>query len=328
MTPFTKTTGDFMRVNTCRIRTDGVLCAVLICFVAAAPGYGAVTADPAQATFTSPQQSVVISLTADGAPIPAGEIRAWQLLASGHDYKHMLDVEKMEGALKIAPSGTLEVGSYDLNIETARGAVMVRVFAPLSDLPDIIDKRAALTGESEGKIKEKLGLQTDLGRGESVISLAPVYYEGQTLELTMPAVAGCVYAWFMNGEVVAEGPGENSLAHTFTHPGEYVLTFIETRAAAGGTECTQRAVAHTRVVPVPPVPMEVSVNAEITFLPPPGYTKHAWSLDGQAVSAGTVLKHTFRGPGSHIVECMASSPETGPAQGFMRTRYNVTVSMK
>lgn len=317
-----------MRVSTRRVRKDGILCAVLMCLAAAAPGHAAVTADPAQATFTSPQQSVVIRLTADGAPVPAGEIRAWQFLASGHDYKHMLDVEKMEGALKIAPSGTLEVGSYDLNIETARGAVMVRVFAPLSDLPDIVEKTAALTGESESRIKEKLGLQTDLGRGETTISLAPVYYEGQTLELTMPAVAGCVYAWFMNGEVVAEGPGENSLSHTFMHPGEYVLTFIETRAAAGGTECTQRAAAHTRVVPVPPVPMEVPVNTETTFSAPPGYAKHAWSLDGQAVSPGAVLKHTFREPGIHSVECMASSPGKGPARGFMRARYNVTVTMK
>ena len=317
-----------MRVNTHRVRTDTLLCAVLICLAAAATGYGAVTADPAQATFTSPQQSVLIRLTADGAPVPAGEIRAWQLLASGHDYKHMLDVEKREGALRIAPSGTLEVGSYDLNIETARGTVMVRVFAPLSDLPDIVDKRAALTGESESRIKEKLGLQTDLGRGETVISLAPVYYEGQTLELTMPAVAGCAYAWFMNGEVVAEGPGENSLSHTFMQPGEYVLTVIETRAAGGGTECTQRAVAHTRVVPVPPVPTELSVNTETTFSPPPGYAKHAWSLDGQAVSTGAVLKHTFREPGSHAVECLASSPDQGPAQGFMRIRYNATVIMK
>lgn len=317
-----------MRVKTRRFQTDGVLCAVLVCLAAAAPGYAAVTADPAQATFTSPRQSVVITLTADGAPIPADEIRSWQLLASGHDYKHMLDVEKREGALKIAPSSTIEVGSYDLNIETARGAVMVRVFAPLSDLPDIVEKRAALTGESESRIKEKLGLQTDLGRGETVISLAPVYYEGQTLELTMPAVAGCGYAWFMNGEVVAEGPGENSLSHTFMHPGEYVLTFIETRAAAGGAECTQRAVAHTRVVPVPPVPTEVPVNAEITFLPAPGYAKHAWSLDGQAVSTGAVLKHTFSEPGSHTIECVASSPDRGPVQGFMRTRHIATVIMK
>ena len=148
-----------------------------------------------------------------------------------------------------------------------------------------------------------------------MISLAPVYYEGQTLELSMPDVAGCTYAWFMNGEVVAEGPGENSLSHTFMQPGEYVLTFIETRAAGGGTECTQRAVAHTRVVPVPPVPTELSVNTETTFSPPPGYAKHAWSLDGQAVSTGAVLKHTFREPGSHAVECLASSPDQGPAQG-------------
>lgn len=138
--------------------TRGGVCALttVLC-LSATLSYGAVTAAPATVTFTSPQQSATIKLTKDGTPIPAKDIRSWQFLASGHDYKHMLSVEKMDGALKIAPSKTLEVGSYDLNIETAQGSVIVQVFAPLNDLPDIVEKTAALTGLSEKKSRRNWG---------------------------------------------------------------------------------------------------------------------------------------------------------------------------
>ena len=308
--------------------TSGAVCALMVLCLSATLSYGAVTADPAKATFTSPQQSATIKLTKDGAPIPAKDIRGWQFLASGHDYKHMLSVEKMDGALKIAPSKTLEVGSYDLNIETAQGSVIVQVFAPLSDLPDIVEKTAALTGLSEKEIEKKMGLVTATGREEIQIDLPPVYYEGQTLELTMPVKPGRAYAWFMNADLVAEGPEQNALTYTFKEPGEYVLTYIETEKADGKTATVARARAHTRVVPVPGVPTEVAVNTETEFAPPPGYQKHVWRIDGQEVSTEPALKHTFRDPGVHTVECLASSPNEGPAQGFLRIRYNTTVNQK
>jgi plastocyanin len=308
--------------------TSGAVCALMVLCLSATLSYGAVTADPAKATFTSPQQSATIKLTKDGAPIPAKDIRGWQFLASGHDYKHMLSVEKMDGALKIAPSKTLEVGSYDLNIETAQGSVIVQVFAPLSDLPDIVEKTAALTGLSEKKIEEKLGLTTPAGREEAKIDLPAVYYEGQTLELSMPVKPGRAYAWFMNGDLVTEGPGQNTLTYTFKEPGEYVLTYIETEKADGKTIAVARARAYTRVVTVPGVPTEVAANTETEYAPPPGYQKHVWCIDGQEVSAEPALKHTFKDPGVHTVECLASSPNEGPAQGFLRIRYNTTVNPK
>lgn len=306
----------------------GSVCVSMALCLSATLSYGAVTADPGKATFTSPQQSATIKLTNDGAAIPAKDIRAWQFLASGHDYKHMLIVEKMDGALKIAPSPTLEVGSYDLNIETAQGSVIVPVLAPLSDLPDIVEKTAALTGLSEKKIEEKLGLTTPTGREEARIDLPAVYYEGQTLELSMPVNPGRACAWFMNGDLVAEGPEQNTLTYTFKEPGEYVLTYLETMQENGKTATVARARALTRVVPLPGIPTEVAVNTEIEFAPPPGYQKHAWRLDGREISTEPALKHTFKELGAHTVECLASSPDKGPAQGFLRIRYNTTVSNK
>ncbi|MBI5092537.1 MAG: hypothetical protein HZB26_08860 [Candidatus Hydrogenedentes bacterium] len=312
------------------LHVSGATCVLMVMCLSATLSYGAVTADPASATFTSPQQSATIKLTAAGAPIPAKDIRSWQFLASGHDYKHMLSVEKMDGALKIAPSKTLEVGSYDLNIETAQGSVIVQVLAPLSDVPDVVEKMAALTGQSEKKIEEKMGLATATSRSEIKIDLPPVYYEGQTLELTVPAKPGPGHAcvWFMNGDSVAEGPERNSLTYTFKEPGEYVLIYIETAKENDKTVAVARAKAHTRVVPVPGVSTEVAVNTETEFTTPPGYQKYVWRIDGKEVSREPALKHTFKEAGVHTVECLASSPDKGPAQGFLRTRYNTTVSGK
>lgn len=309
---------------------SAAVCALIVLCLPATLSYGAVTADPARATFTSPQQSATIKLTKDGAPIPAKDIRGWQFLASGHDYKHMLSVEKMDGALTIAPSKTLEVGSYDLNIETAQGSVIVQVFAPLSDLPDIVEKTAALTGLSEKEIEKKMGLVTATGRDEVQIDLPPVYYEGQTLELTMPAKPGPGHTctWFMNGNSVAEGPERNALTYTFKEPGEYVLSYIETDKENGKVVTVARARAHTRVVPVPGVPIEITVNTETEFAPPAGYQTHVWRIDGKEVSTEPALKHAFQAPGTHTIECLASSPNEGPAQGFLRIRYNTTVKLK
>ena len=301
------------------------MCVFMVVCLSATPSYGAVTADPSRATFTSPQQSATIQLMNDGAPISAKDIRGWQFLASGHDYKHMLSVEKKDGSLTIAPSKSLEVGSYDLNIETVHGSVIVQVFAPLSDLPDIVEKTAALTGQSEKKIAEKMGLTTTAGRETIQIDLPPVYYEGQTLSLTMKLKPGRTCAWFMNGDLLAEGSEQNTLRYTFKDPGEYVLIYIESENENGKLTPIGRAKSHTRVVPVPSVLSEVAVNTEIEFTPPAGYKKHAWRLDGQEVSTEPSLKQTFKAPGVHTVECLASAPNEGPSQGFLRVRYNTTV---
>ncbi len=313
-----------MKKTNC-LHTVGALCAVMALCLPAALSYGAVLADPAKVTFTSPQQSAMVKLTNDGAPIPATDIRGWRFIASDHDYVHMLTVQKMDGALKIAPSATMEVGSYDLNIETARGTVKVQVFAPLSDVPDVVEKIAALTGLSERKVKERLGLMAAFSREDTRIDLPPVYYEGQTLELGMVAKPGHLCSWFVNGDLAAEGPEQNNFSYTFKEPGDYVINYIESKSDNGEIKSATSATARTRVVPMPAVSAEVAVNAEMDFAPPPGYQKHLWRIDGREVSAEPVLKQSFREPGIHAVECLATAPDTGPAQGFLRIRYSATV---
>lgn len=139
---------------------------------------------------------------------------------------------------------------------------------------------------------------------------------------------GHTCTWFMNGDLVTEGPEQNALTYTFKEPGEYVLTYIETEKENGKMATVARARAHTRVVPVPGVPTEAVANAEMEFVPPPGYKKHIWRIDGKEISTEPVLKHAFQAPGTHTVECLASAPNEGPAQGFLRIRYNTTVKPK
>lgn len=296
--------------------------------LAAATGHTAMTASPAETTFTLPDQSATVSLKIDGVPIPAKDILSWRFLASGHDYKHMIDVEAMDGAIKISPSKTLEIGSYDLEIATARGSVVVRVFAPLSDVPNIIEKTAALAGTSEQKAAEALGLTTTTGREKITLALPPVYYEGQTLEVSLAAkpVAGHTCTWFMNGDAIAKGPEQHAISYTFEEPGEYVLTYVETVKENGALVTVALARANTRVVRMPGVATDTAVNTEIEYSPPAGYQKFVWRIDDREVSTASSLKHTFLKPGTHVVECLASSPDKGPAQGFQRVRYNTIVN--
>ncbi len=288
---------------------------LLVLCLSAALSNGAITTNSTSAIFMSPQQSATSKLTKDGVPVPVKDIRGWQFFPSGHDF---------------APSEILDAGSYDVTVETAGGAVIVPVFIPRRDMPNIVAKRAALARQSEKKIEETLGIAISTARREIQIELRPVYYEGQTLELTVATKLERRHtcAWFINGNFVAEEPKRNALTYTFREAGEYVVTYIETEKKNGKTAAVASATAYTRVVPAPGVPTEVTINTETEFTPPRGYEKHVWCIDGVVVSSAPVLKHAFQVPGSHTVECLASAPSQGPAQGFLRLRYYTTVNSK
>ncbi len=309
----------------CWPRSCALTFALAAVCLAATPSYGDVSADPATVTFRSPSQSFTIQLTNDGTPIPAKEISGWKLLASGHDYIHMVDIKKMEGAITITPSSSVELGSYDLNIATAHGSVLVHVLTPLTDTPDMVEKMEALAGQSEKRIEAKMGLKTASGRSIIKIDLPPVYYEGQTLELTMPTEPDdsqtCM--WFINGETVTDTP---TLRYTFLEPGDYVLSYIESAIENGEPIVAARAESFTRVVSLPPVTNDVEVNTTMTYLPPAGFGKYRWSVDGKAESEAAEFPRSFSEPGTYTIECLATAPNAGPANEFQRVRYRTTVN--
>jgi hypothetical protein len=126
-------------------------------------------------------------------------------------------------------------------------------------------------------------------------------------------------------DLVAEGPEKSSLTYLFKEPGEYLLTYIETEKKEGKTATVAHARAHTRVAPLSGVQTEVACNVEMQFAPPPGYQKQVWTIDGKEVSMEPILKRAFQVPGTYRVECLTSAPSQGPAQAFLRIRYNTIV---
>jgi len=290
--------------------------------------FSAVIAEPAEVTFVSPNQSFTIHLTSGGTPIPAADIQGWRLLASDHDYQHMIVVEKMDGAVIVSPSKAVELGSYDLSIETSKGSVVIRVFMPLSDVPDIVEKLTALTGESEARVKEKLGLSSTTGRSEITFTLPPVYYEGQTLEQTLAKEpeAGHTSTWFVNGEAVDGDDENNAFAYTFERPGEYVLTYVETVTENGTVVLVAHGRASTSVVAFPSIAAEATAGTPITFSAPAGFQKSVWSVDGKEISTGDSLTYTFAASGSAMVECLSTDPVKGPSGSFLRVRFRTNVN--
>ncbi|MCP4645178.1 MAG: hypothetical protein GY851_32350 [bacterium] len=297
-------------------------CAILafICLLAQS-SLAAVTATPNTVVFRSPEQTVTITLTQDGAPVPAADMGPCKLFVSGHDYDEMFVFEKRDGAVTLVPTKYLEVGRYDLVIRTKAGEVHVAVYTPLSDQKSIVEKRAEDLGVSVEEAKLQLGLAVQGVRTITEIELPPVYYEGQTLELAMPETQDSVHVWRINGEVVRKGADAAAFSYTFREPGEYTLAYTEMR----GDAVVTAAAAHTTVVALPPIPVEVGEDVDIAFRGIAGYGEYTWKVDGRPLTGGVALKHAFIEPGAHTVECLSAAPNQGPEDGFVRQRYAVTV---
>jgi len=298
-----------------------VWCAAAWLFLQLPCAWAEVTVVPASVTFDALDQTASIEVMKDGRSLPGTDLRGWRLLASGHDYRHMFKFEKRGSILTLIPSESIEVGSYDLVIDTPHGSVTAKVYTPLRDLPDSLEKRAAAAGVSIDDLKKKLGLVSETIRETLSIELPPVYYQGQTLSLTMPLRLDRVYVWTMNGEVIKQGPGENHFAYTFKEPGEYVLVHYEQEDGIA----VAVASAETTVAALPPVAWEVPQNVQFSLSGPAGYARYEWRIDGEPVSTEGTLTHTFRSPGQYTVECRASSPPGGPEEGFLIHRYDTTV---
>ena len=300
-----------------------VMCALILLPVY---GHAAVTADPATITFTAPNQSATVKILSDGVPLSAKEMTAWRLMASDHDYKHMLTLEKLDGAVKIAPSPTVESGSYDLQLDTAKGTAHIQVLTPLKDVKDAVAQAEAKTGLTEAQIREEVKLHPVAESQGIQLTLPPTYYEGQTLEMTLPAQPGHSYSWSVNGDLVAEDT--NAISYTFKEPGAYTLGSLDTVKQDGKTVTVGSATASTNVISMPEQPVETTVRRETIFAAPSGYKTFAWKVDGQDAAGGATLKQRFPNAGEHLVECLATAPETGPEKGFQRARYLVTVKGK
>lgn len=269
---------------------------------AAAPAWAQLVADPPKLNFTAPTQSFTVHLSNGGAPLAANDIKGWKFMAGDSNYAHMMTLTAVAGGFTLTPTDTVEVGSYDLQVETTHGPIAVAVATPLSDVPDVVQEAGWTTDAQRRAVEVKMGVASQGARAEASFELPPNYYVGQTLTLQAPPSDGHSYTWTVNGVVVAEGMDQSTLHYTFPKPGEYVVNFVETATKDSGTYTVSRAESQTLVLAVPTTPVQAKVGTVVRFSSLPGYGTYAWSVDGKPMSTDAALDHAFTTPGVHTVE--------------------------
>ena len=302
-----------------RTATAAILACAALCCAAAARAE--VTADPAEAVFNGADEAVTLRILADGQPVPAAEIRGFRLMAGSSDYRHMLRLEPGEGVVTLRPSPTVEVGSYTLEVETARGTAQARVYTPLSRHQTSLQTLADRLHITLDELKRETGMTRDFGASRIAVEMPPVHYVGHLFRLALPGGGDVRRVWKINGETVSEGPGADALEHVFAEPGSYVVSYAEyqgDRRIAGFSELLE-------VVAEPPVPVEVAPKTVLTLTGPDGFRQFSWEVDGVKAYAGQKLSQTFDAPGTHTVTATGTDPAEGPPKAFRRITYAITI---
>ena len=287
--------------------------------IALSPAALAIEANPAQIEIKTADQVVTISVTHDGAPVPAASITSVKLYVDNHDYDHMITVDKKDGAVTIRPTEALELGHYDLAIKTGQGEVRVPVTALQTVADEGLEARAKRQGVSVDEIKAQLGISQSFGQDRIDLNLSETYYVGQSLKMKMDVPAGRTASWMVNGAAV-DAPG-GSLNYAFEQKGIYDIAYVEKEK-----ERTMAiALSTVTVVAEPSIPVTVKAGVTQTLNGPEGYGRYAWKLDGAEAGTGSSWKGTFESPGAHSVTVRAEAPSVESAQSIRELTYAITV---
>lgn len=289
--------------------------------IVAGPAMAAVTATPSTITFNNQVQTVSVSFQHNGQPVSPDAIGNARLLVGKgdhtSDYSRMIRVSKTDQGIRVEPTRNLEVGSYDLVVDTRHGPASIRVYAPLADLKSILDEADGPGGPRLGALREELGLSTRTGRASVSIDLPPVFVLGDTLSLSMEHDANREYIWAINGEVVQRGHGASSFEYTFNQTGDFILTYAERRD--GATLASAEAI--TRVTEPPALPYTVPRGTSPPFEGPAGYAEYRWEVNGEVMGTQRTFSKQFDQAGEYLVTLRASDPE----RGVYAIRYLTTV---
>lgn len=288
-----------------------------------------VVADPPRLSFVSETESHTVRLSDGGSPLAAKDIKGWKFMAEDSNYAHMMTLTPVEGGFTLKPTSTVEVGSFDLTLDTTRGPVTVPVATPLSGEADVVQEAGWTDAQQKREVELRMGVASRLAREQVSFELAPRYYEGQTLIIEQQARPGHVYSWSVNGKTVAEGPNEATLRYTFPKPGEYIVNYTETATDQHRSFTVAQTESQTEVVALEPTAVTCKAGGTVKFTGPKGYAKFAWTVDGKVVEGeGGNLTQRFATPGSYTVECLGTEPLEGVASGFVRNIYSVEVTPK
>lgn len=284
-----------------------------------APAALAVEAVPNTIEIKTADQLVTIGVTHNGTPVAAASISSVKLYVDNHDYDHMITVEKADGAITIRPTEALELGHYDLAINTAQGEVRVPVTALQGIADEGLEARAKRQGVTVDEIRAQLGISQSVGQERIELNLPQVYYVGQTLKMDMNVGAGRTGAWMVNGE--AFGTSGGSLNYPFEQAGVYDFAYIEKE----GDRTVGVAMDTVNVVAEPAIPVSVNTGVKQTLNGPAGYGKYTWKLDDVEVGTGPAWVGTFESAGTRRVTVRAEAPLADSAQSIRELTYVITV---
>jgi len=283
----------------------------------------ALEVSPKVIEFDTIDTSATVAVTQNGQGVDASAIKSVKLYAGENDYDHMIEVTKTDGHVTVRPSDMLEIGSYNLVIDTAEGTASTQVLAPLDGLYDSLESRAARLNITTNELKARLGLTKRVGTDYVALNLPKVYYVGQTLTIPIERKEDCAYVWRVNGEPIELGLGHDMpLRYTFTEPGIYDITYVEMKDGA----VNATGFGATRVVPEPPVRRHYAENAKVKFQAPDGYAHYTWALDGKELFTSEDFVHTFNEPGKHVLTLHAHTPVIGHEEEFREITYIISVS--
>jgi hypothetical protein len=242
-----------------------------------------------------------------------------KLYVEKHDYDHMITVEKADGAITIRPTEALELGHYDLAINTAQGEVRIPVTALQGIADEGLEARAKRQGVTVDEIRAQLGISQSLGQERIELNLPNVYYVGQSLKMDMTPGAGRTGTWAVNGEPVTAGGA--SLVYPFEQAGVYDIAYVEKE----GDRTVGVALDTVNVVAEPAIPVSVNTGVKQTLIGPEGYGKYTWKLDDVESGSGATWAGTFERPGTYRVTVRAEKPVADAPQSIRELTYVITV---
>ena len=281
----------------------------------------AIEATPGSLTFNRQTDTFEVRLTDAGEPLAAADIEATRFMVGESNYGRMISVTPIEGGIRIAGTGFLEVGTYLLVIETRRGTTSLSVRVPLKGETSILDQRTQALGGAKDEAMREIGLSTPVTRGSMRFILPQRYIVGQGLRLAAPGEPGLVYRWLVNGGLEAEGAGALELTYIFTAESDYTVR-LEQRSISGDWKlaCESTTMAEQSTT----VDATAKPGQRMTFTAPEGYGKYSWTLDDKPVGKERKAVITFPTAGTYAIVCRCEDRSSDIPGSFYNVRYEVT----
>jgi hypothetical protein len=274
--------------------------------------------DPSEIEIRRLDNSTSVRLTFNGTPVAADAVSRIKLYVNRHDYDEMFDTEIEDGKITFTPTSLMEIGRYDLVIDTRHGTVRGVIRVTLQDDLTLLENRARELDMSVDAMRRMLGL-VQTGRDTLRVDISPSYVLGQSFHLALEPPAEREYIWIFNGSVVKYGSGPHQIRYLFREPGAYTIQYQERDSGKLVNDLS----IHTEVREEAAIPWEVPVRQQVYVAAPEGFEDYLWRLDGERIASASTLTYIFEKAGSYTLECIASSPEPDPK--YRKITYVVAV---